>query len=180
MSLSGVHDLRPLLGTRDLNGVLRMDEAEALQFSPVLLRPKGAFDLSCVCGADELPEFRRLNGLQANMWAGLGLATESLECEACNHFTLLDLMTDPDSALTRLLTGRPAADGGGGMTGSQFVCHKAAGLLACSEASYWPETSLASVKQSKRSRHAHCKIFNGARTILRTRRSIPPAARSPG
>ena len=112
VSLSGVHDLRPLLSTGDLNGVLQMDEVEALQFSPVLLRPKGAFDLYCVCGADELPEFRRLNELQANMWAGLGLATESLECEACNHFTLLDLMTDPDSALTRLLTGRPAADGG--------------------------------------------------------------------
>lgn len=109
VSLSGVHDLRPLLGTRDLNGTLQMDEAEAATFSPVLLRPSLDFDLYCVCGADELPEFRRLNALLANIWAGLGLATESLECNARNHFTLLDLMVEPESVLTGILTGSPIA-----------------------------------------------------------------------
>lgn len=104
VSLSGVHDLRPLLFTNDLNGSLRLDQREADEFSSVLRRPGHDFQLACVCGGDELPEFRRQNALLANMWQGFGLSCDAIEYEGRNHFTLLDLMSDRDSAMTRLLT----------------------------------------------------------------------------
>lgn len=106
VSLSGVHDLRPLLFTADLNGSLHLDQREADAFSPVLRRPGHGFELACVCGGAELPEFRRQNALLANIWQGFGLTCGAFEYEGRNHFTLLDLMSDSDSAMTRLLTDR--------------------------------------------------------------------------
>lgn len=106
VSLSGVHDLRPLLFTSDLNGSLLLDQREADEFSPVLRRPGHAFELACVCGGAELAEFRRQNALLANIWQGFGLTCSAIEYEGRNHFTLLDLMSDRDSAMTRLLTDR--------------------------------------------------------------------------
>lgn len=106
VSLSGVHDLRPLLFTSDLNGSLHLDQREADGFSPALRRPGHGFELACVCGGAELAEFRRQNALLANIWQGFGLTCSTIEYEGRNHFTLLDLMCDHDSAMTRLLTGR--------------------------------------------------------------------------
>jgi acetyl esterase/lipase len=104
VSLSGLHDLRPLLATTGLNGDLRLDAAEAAAFSPIFHRPGHAFDLVCVCGAAELPEFRRQNALLANVWNGLGIAAEVVEEPGSNHFTVLASMRHADGALTRLLT----------------------------------------------------------------------------
>lgn len=91
VSLSGVHDLRPLRQSQELNVDLRLSEADAAHGSPVLYRPASAFDLVCACGATELPEFRRQNLLLATLWGGLGAASSrALEIDAANHFTLLD------------------------------------------------------------------------------------------
>jgi pimeloyl-ACP methyl ester carboxylesterase len=104
VSLSGLHDLRPLLAATELNRDLRLDAAQAAAASPVFHRPGHAFDLVCVCGADELPEFRRQNALLGAVWNGLGIATEVLEEPGSNHFTVLASLRDADGALTRLLT----------------------------------------------------------------------------
>lgn len=106
VSLSGVHDLRPLLFTSDLNGSLQLDQREADEFSSALRRPGHAFELACVCGGAELAEFRRQNALLANIWQGFGLTCSAIEYEGRNHFTLLDLMSDRESAMTSLLTDR--------------------------------------------------------------------------
>jgi arylformamidase len=106
VSVSGLHDLRPLLATVDLNGSLRLDRDEAIRFSPALGEPGHDFELFCVCGGAELAEFRRQNELLANIWAGLGLTACATEYPALNHFTILDLLEDPDSEFTRLLTIR--------------------------------------------------------------------------
>jgi pimeloyl-ACP methyl ester carboxylesterase len=106
VSVSGLHDLRPLLATTDLNGSLRLDRAEAIRFSSALSEPGHRFELFCVCGGAELAEFRRQNELLANLWNGLGLTTCSAEYPGLNHFTILDLLRDPDSDFTRLLTMR--------------------------------------------------------------------------
>lgn len=104
VSLAGLHDLRPFLRTTDLNGDLRLQAAEAAALSPALDRPGHDFELVCVCGGDELPEFRRQNALLANIWNGLGIATEAHELPRRNHFTLLDPLCDADSELTRIVT----------------------------------------------------------------------------
>lgn len=105
VSISGVHDLRPMMRTA-MNADLKLDEAEALAESPALLPPlEGARVTSWVGGA-ERAEFRRQNALLANIWTGLGAFTSCVEEPDRHHFDVIDGLADPDHALTRtLLTG---------------------------------------------------------------------------
>jgi arylformamidase len=104
VSLSGLHDLRPLVLAKELNAVLKLDRRTAHQLSPVLREPEGAFDLVCACGDSELDEFRRQNRLLADIWFGLGIQTAIYEYPSKNHFTLLDSLNDESSELTALVT----------------------------------------------------------------------------
>jgi arylformamidase len=102
VSISGVHDLRPLMRT-ELNATLKLDEAEALAESPALLRPMEGARLTCWVGAGERAEFIRQNELLANVWVGLGAKTETVEEPDRHHFNVIDGLTDPSHALTRTL-----------------------------------------------------------------------------
>ncbi|MEX2520302.1 MAG: alpha/beta hydrolase [Paracoccaceae bacterium] len=104
VSISGVHDLRPLRRTA-MNADLRLDAAEAAAESPVLLSPTRGARLMCWVGAKERPEFRRQNALLANIWAGLGAATAAHEEPSRHHFDVIDALADPESALTEALLG---------------------------------------------------------------------------
>lgn len=104
VSVSGVHDLRPLLGTA-MNGVLRLDAAEAAAESPALLVPREGLRLTAWVGGAELPEFRRQSALIANVWTGLGADAEAVEAEGRHHFDVIDALADPASALVGRLTG---------------------------------------------------------------------------
>lgn len=105
VSISGVHDLRPLMAAK-MNEALRLDEAEAMAESPALLRPKDGVRLTCFVGAAERAEFIRQNDLLANIWLGLGAETAAYVEPDRHHFTVVDGLANPDSALTRtLLTG---------------------------------------------------------------------------
>lgn len=102
VSISGVHDLRPIMRTA-MNEKLSIDEAEALAESPALLRPAEGVRLTCWVGGNERAEFVRQSELLANIWTGLG-ATTSLVIEPDrHHFTILDGLTDPEHALVRTL-----------------------------------------------------------------------------
>ncbi|MBS0254605.1 MAG: alpha/beta hydrolase [Proteobacteria bacterium] len=101
LSISGLHDLRPLLRTA-MNATLRLDTAEAWHESPALLAPEAAASaavLTCWAGAGERPEFHRQNALLANVWHGLGLATRAVEAPGRHHFDVIDDLADPASAL---------------------------------------------------------------------------------
>ncbi|GAB5447147.1 alpha/beta hydrolase [Gymnodinialimonas sp.] len=102
MSISGVHDLRPLLWTK-MNETLRITRNEAISESPALLVPRGDTRLTCVVGAKERPEFRRQNALLANIWQGLGAETKAVELPGEDHFTIIEGLEAPDRTLTRLL-----------------------------------------------------------------------------
>lgn len=102
LSISGVHDLRPLLRTQ-MNVTLRMTEEEAEQESPALLRPFSSARLTCVVGAEERPEFRRQNALLANIWLGLGAVTEAIELPGENHFSIIEGLESTRGPLTKLL-----------------------------------------------------------------------------
>ncbi len=104
VSLSGLHDLRPLVRAHQLNALLRLTDNEATRLSPALLEPGKGFDLHCVCGGGELPEFRRQNALLANVWSGFGVSSDIHEAGNLDHFRLLDKIVSPDDDLTRLLT----------------------------------------------------------------------------
>ena len=76
MSISGLHDLRPLMNTA-MNDDLALDHVEAASESPALLEPLSGIRISCWVGGDERPEFLRQNDLLANIWRG--------------HFSLMNL-----------------------------------------------------------------------------------------
>jgi arylformamidase len=104
VSISGVHDLRPLLKT-EMNADFRMDLQDAIAESPALLMPRKGVDITCWVGADERPEFLRQNALLANIWAGLPTKITSVEAAGQNHFTVIDDLEFPHSPLTEALFG---------------------------------------------------------------------------
>lgn len=105
LSISGVHDLRPLMKTA-MNADLQLDAAEAAAESPALLAPRPGTRLTCWVGAAERGEFLRQNALLANVWTGLGAATAVVEEADRHHFNVVDGLADPDSAIVRTLLGR--------------------------------------------------------------------------
>lgn len=102
VSISGLHDLRPLMATK-MNDTLRLDEAEAVAESPALLRPMDNARITCWAGGAERDEFRRQNALLANIWTGLGAATARVEEPDRHHYIVLDGLADAGHALTRTL-----------------------------------------------------------------------------
>lgn len=93
VAISGVFELEPLLGT-SIGAGLRLDRAEARALSPALLpKPEGAV-LHAVVGGAESGEFRRQTRDFAARWGGT-----AEELGGLNHFTVLDPLADPDSAL---------------------------------------------------------------------------------
>ncbi|MDX8441917.1 alpha/beta hydrolase [Mesorhizobium australafricanum] len=102
VSISGLHDLRPLMFTA-LNETLHIDEREALSESPALLRPRQGARITCWAGGGERSEFLRQSALLANIWTGLGAATGSVVEPDRHHFNVVDGLADPDHPLTRTL-----------------------------------------------------------------------------
>lgn len=102
VSISGLHDLRPLMKAR-MNETLRLDEAEAVAESPALLRPMENARLTCWVGGGERGEFLRQNALLANIWTGLGAATACVVEPDRHHYSVIDGLADAGHALTRTL-----------------------------------------------------------------------------
>ena len=107
VSISGLHDLRPLLRTR-MNDTLRMDAAEAAAESAALGTPLDRLSLCCWVGGAERPEFRRQNALLANIWTGLGAETRAVEAPGRHHFDVIADLADPASALVGAWVGDEA------------------------------------------------------------------------
>lgn len=98
VSLSGVHDLRPLLKAA-MNDTLHLDAAEAAAESPALHTRAGTCPLTLWVGAGERPEFLRQTRLMAEAWPGARDVYEA----GRNHFTVIEGLTRPDSPLLRAL-----------------------------------------------------------------------------
>ncbi len=106
ISVSGVHDLRPLLQT-SLNETLKLNIYEANTQSPALICPLSLSGLrfSCIAGSAERPEFIRQNALMANIWAGFGLHSRCWLGKGFHHFNIIDGLQDGTSALTLHILG---------------------------------------------------------------------------
>ncbi|MGV3578699.1 alpha/beta hydrolase [Brevundimonas sp.] len=105
VAISGVFDLEPLVPT-SLNVALGLDAREAAALSPVHWPvPNGSTPggtvLDCVVGAAETAEFVRQSKDMADLWGGKGVDTRFEALPGLNHFTVLDPLADPDSALVR-------------------------------------------------------------------------------
>lgn len=102
VSISGLHDLRPLMRT-GMNAALAIDETEAQAESPALLRPLDGARITCWAGGGERSEFLRQNALLANIWIGLGAVTSCVVEPDRHHYDIVDGLADPAHALTRKL-----------------------------------------------------------------------------
>jgi arylformamidase len=102
-AISGVFDLAPLVGI-SVNQDLKLDAAAARNDSPLYwpIRPGRVFD--AVCGGLESDEFKRQSHTLAKTWEKAGAATRSGEIAGTNHFTVIDALADPQSAMTARVT----------------------------------------------------------------------------
>ncbi|MDU6244002.1 MAG: alpha/beta hydrolase, partial [Bradyrhizobium sp.] len=104
VSISGLHDLRPLQRTA-MNETLRIDDATALRESPALLAPIEGARVTAWVGGAERNEFRRQAQLLANIWTGLGASTAYVEAPDRHHFDVIDELAEPESGLVGALVG---------------------------------------------------------------------------
>jgi len=105
VSISGLHDLRPLLRTR-MNVALGLDRTEAQRESAALREPLPGCSITCWVGGAERPEFIRQSKLLANIWTGLGAATEFAIAEGRHHFDVIDDLINPQSRLITTWLGK--------------------------------------------------------------------------
>lgn len=98
LSISGLHDLRPLLKT-DLNRELRLDWAMATTESAALQAPRTGTRLTAWVGGDERPEFIRQSELIANIWTGCAVDTSLVIEAGRHHFDVIDGLADASSAM---------------------------------------------------------------------------------
>jgi arylformamidase len=98
-SISGVFDLAPLRQVSQ-NQDLRLDETEARRVSPVHWKVPAGRRFDAVVGGAESSEFLRQSQLIANAWRARGVETRYEAIAGANHFTVLDPLSNPNSAIT--------------------------------------------------------------------------------
>jgi arylformamidase len=104
VSISGLHDLRPLLRT-GMNADLRLDPEEAQAESPALLEPAEGARVHAWVGGGERPEFVRQAELLANVWAGLGAETALTVEAGRHHFDVVEGLEAAGHPLTEAVCG---------------------------------------------------------------------------
>lgn len=100
LGISGLYDLRPIMAT-SVNADVHLDQVQCLMASPLFwpLPRKVTFDIWV--GGGESTEFIRQSSSLAAAWPGLGSACDYVELARANHFTVVDPMQDPRSAMVR-------------------------------------------------------------------------------
>ncbi|HMS95380.1 MAG TPA: alpha/beta hydrolase [Tabrizicola sp.] len=104
LSISGLHDLRPLMQA-EMNSVLRLDEAEVIAQSPALLRPCQGIEFIAWVGSAERAEFLRQNALLPAIWGGLGAMVAPHVAPDRHHFDVVDGLEDMRSTMLTALLG---------------------------------------------------------------------------
>ncbi len=104
LSISGVHDLRPLLHTR-MNETFQLDMQAARAESPALCEPREGISITAWVGGGERPEFIRQSELLNLNWQGFEVNTSLVVAPVHNHFTVIEGLKDPESVLTKAFVG---------------------------------------------------------------------------
>jgi arylformamidase len=98
VAISGILDLAPLIPT-SLNEALRLDAETARAASPLFWPPPKGRALVAAVGGAESAEFLRQSRDIVAAWKPAGVACEYLEVPGANHFTVVDALANPNSAL---------------------------------------------------------------------------------
>ncbi len=102
VSVSGVHDLRPLT-LFSYNADFKLDDAEAARLSPSLHRPATAAPILIAVGGDETNEFLRQSEVLWDAWSSNrpADATGRMVIAGRHHFSVIVDYAEVSSALTR-------------------------------------------------------------------------------
>lgn len=100
LSISGLHDLRPLLKTK-MNDTLGLDLAEATHESVALQMPHDRANLTAWVGGNERPELIRQTKLLVQMWQGLDTNVRCQIDGTHDHFSVIADLKKPDSPITK-------------------------------------------------------------------------------
>jgi arylformamidase len=93
LSLSGLHDLLPIMHTPYLQTDLRLTASQVQRCSPAYF-PRPAGKLMALCGADESDEFLRQNALIETAW-GKDIVPVREALLGLNHFSVLEALATP-------------------------------------------------------------------------------------
>ncbi len=99
-AFSGLFDLVPLISTA-MNEDFKLDEAAAREMSPLYWpAPQGRI-FDAVVGGVESSEFLRQSRTIVEQWGTAGVATRYEEAGGLNHFTVIGVLADPQSAAVK-------------------------------------------------------------------------------
>jgi len=101
-AISGIFDLAPLVSL-GMNQDFKLDAAEARRLSPLFWPVTAGRVLDAVVGGDESSEFKRQSESIATVWRQSGAQTRYEAVAGKNHFTVLDALADPASAMVARL-----------------------------------------------------------------------------
>jgi arylformamidase len=97
--ISGIFELEPLVPTT-INDLVKLDATSARAASPLLWPPPPAGRaLVAAVGGAESGEFLRQSRDLVAAWAKAGVESTYLEVPGTNHFSVVDALADPASAL---------------------------------------------------------------------------------
>ncbi|HZD89406.1 MAG TPA: alpha/beta hydrolase, partial [Pseudolabrys sp.] len=99
-SISGVFDLAPLVNI-SVNQDLKLDEKSAHACSPLYWEVPPGRTLDAVVGGAESTEFLRQSKTIAEAWRQGMAQTRYEEIAGANHFTVIDPLSDGDSAMSK-------------------------------------------------------------------------------
>ena len=99
LSVSGVYDLTEIVKVPTVNCDVKLTEKEAVALSPAFMPPATDAPLYTAVGTEENEGFHIQNAIIAKRWRQVHAG--STACPGDNHFTVLDRLTQPDSALFR-------------------------------------------------------------------------------
>ena len=98
LSISGLHDLEPLMHVERYQSVLRLTPTQIQAMSPARQPAPNQGELYCAVGGDESVEFLRQNQLLQRAW-GAGVVPQCTALAGLNHFSVLDTLAEPGQTL---------------------------------------------------------------------------------
>ncbi len=104
VSISGLHDLRPVL-LHSMNEKLGLTPETARAESAALCGPLPRVRVTAWVGAKERPEFLRQSALLAEAWGRQGQNTSLVVDPGKHHFDVIDGLKDPDHPLCQAFVG---------------------------------------------------------------------------
>jgi arylformamidase len=97
LSISGLHDLRPIVQVGWLNADLKLDDTSAAALSPAFMPPATRAPVMTCVGGRESSEFLRQNGLLRGHWRSAFAG--DIAMPGYHHFSVVDGLADHASPL---------------------------------------------------------------------------------